>query len=173
VNPDESLVGAGVRVRAAVIGDAEEAAMLLRRSIAELCTADHQHDPATLERWLSNKTPEHLQRWIADPDNYVIVVEEAGVLLGVGLLHRSGEIRLCYMAPEAKGRGVGRAILQALEAQAAGWGIGTLALNSTIGARGFYEHMGFRSGGCATEGFGVTQCHPYVKELPAESCTNA
>lgn len=172
MNAGEPIVSAGVRVRAAVSGDAEQAAMLLRRSITELCTADHQHDAATLARWLANKTPEHLDRWIADPENCVIVAEEAGALLGVGLLHRSGEIRLCYMAPEAKGRGVGRVVLQALEERATEWGIGRLALNSTIGARGFYEHMGFRSGGRATPGFGLTQCHPYVKELSAESCAS-
>ena len=45
------------RVRAARLEDAEAAAHLLRRSIAELCQADHQDDPERLAGWLANKRP--------------------------------------------------------------------------------------------------------------------
>jgi hypothetical protein len=47
-------------IREAVAGDAEEACTVVRRSIAELCAADHGNDPAILARWLDNKTPENV-----------------------------------------------------------------------------------------------------------------
>jgi hypothetical protein len=37
--------------------DAPAACDVLRRSISELCVADHGNDPTILARWLSNKTP--------------------------------------------------------------------------------------------------------------------
>ncbi|MCW6512435.1 hypothetical protein [Lichenifustis flavocetrariae] len=47
-----------VHVRQARSDDAEAAWAVLRRSILDLCQADHGHDAATLEHWLANKTPE-------------------------------------------------------------------------------------------------------------------
>ena len=48
-------------IREAVVGDAEEACTMVRRSITELCAADHGNDPAILARWLDNKTPENVE----------------------------------------------------------------------------------------------------------------
>jgi hypothetical protein len=47
-----------MRIRNAVPEDAAAACEVMRRSIAELCVADHRNDPAILERWLANKTPD-------------------------------------------------------------------------------------------------------------------
>ena len=44
-------------VRKAEPRDAEAAAVVLRRSITELCTLDHDGDADTLAKWLANKTP--------------------------------------------------------------------------------------------------------------------
>ena len=41
-------------------------------------------DPATLARWLANKTPENLRTWLANPENHCVVATE-GALMGVGL----------------------------------------------------------------------------------------
>jgi len=86
-------------------------------------------------------------------------------VVGVGLLHRSGEIRLCYVAPGAQRKGIGKAIYLALEEQAKAWRLRTLRLESTVSARQFYEALGFRSAGMATPGFGISHCHPYEKQL--------
>jgi hypothetical protein len=48
-----------VKVRDAVPEDAPAACHIMRRSIAELCGADHNNDPVILQRWLSNNTPCH------------------------------------------------------------------------------------------------------------------
>ena len=55
-----------------------------------------------------------------------------------------------YVAPEAGGRGIGRALLEALLAQARGEGLAGLVLTVTEGngaARRLYEAAGFRSFG--------------------------
>ena len=36
-----------------------------RRSIIELCHADHRGDGSTLSQWLANKTADNMRRWIA------------------------------------------------------------------------------------------------------------
>src|SRR5262249_17430596 len=53
-----------VEIRQARPDDAEEACMVVRSSIVELCRADHQADAATIAAWLANKTAENMRRWI-------------------------------------------------------------------------------------------------------------
>ena len=47
-----------MQIRDATVEDADAACLVMRRSIAELCIADHGKDEAILTRWLGNKTPE-------------------------------------------------------------------------------------------------------------------
>ncbi|MDE2461315.1 MAG: GNAT family N-acetyltransferase [Gammaproteobacteria bacterium] len=152
-------------VRPANSRDTEAAVKLVRRSITELCTADHRDDAATLDQWLANKTPENFRAWISDPDNFCVVAEDAGVVHGAGLLHRDGEIRLMYLAPGSQRQGTGRAIHAALETQARTWGLRMLFLDSTSLARSFYEALGYRATGEAKPRFGVLMCYPYEKPL--------
>lgn len=152
-------------VRLAEPSDARAAADVLRRSITELCEADHRGDSDTIAKWLANKRPQDFLRWLANPDHFCVVAAADTRLLGVGLLHRSGEIRLCYLLPGMQRKGIGRALCEVMEAQAKAWGLRALRLESSASARPFYETLGFRSTGCARPGFGCTYCHPYEKEL--------
>ncbi|HKB61288.1 MAG TPA: GNAT family N-acetyltransferase [Burkholderiales bacterium] len=154
-----------VAVRKAEPRDAEAAAAALRRSITELCTLDHHGDADTLAKWLSNKTPRDFLSWLAAEDNLCVVAETNKQIMGVGLLHRGGEVRLCYLAPGAQGQGLGKAILGALEEKAREWGLRRLHLESTVSARPFYERVGYRPAGAAKPGFGISHCHPYEKKL--------
>jgi len=158
-------------VRCARPEDADAAADLLRRSITELCAADHRGDADTLSKWLANKTPSHVLEWLANKDQYCVIAENDSRLLGIGLIHRSGEIRLCYLAPGNQGRGIGKAICLALETQARTWGLRELRLESTLSARSFYERLGYRAAGAATRGFGLSHCHPYAKTLSSATAT--
>jgi len=155
--------------RLATAADAHEAVAVVRRSISELCAADHQHDAPTLERWLRNKTPEHFSAWCENLDNRLVIAERDSALAGVALLHRSGEIRLFYVAPEGIRAGVGRALLRALEGHARSWGIVTLRLDSSLTARHFYERCGFVTAGDKAVRFGVLCVYPYLKTLSVEA----
>jgi GNAT superfamily N-acetyltransferase len=121
-----------VRVRQAERKDTEAAVGVLRRSITELCTPDHRGDADTITKWLANKTPENFLRWLANSDNFCVLAEANDRLVGVGLLHRSGEVRLCYLAPGAQGQGIGKAIYIVLEEKAKAWGLTELTLDSTF-----------------------------------------
>lgn len=91
---------------------------------------------------------------------------DAGVAI-VASLRSTGEIQLCYLAPERQHLGMGRALLVALEAQARARGLHKLVLNSTIGARSFYEHRGYTPSGEPVPGFGRSLCFPYEKIIPS------
>jgi hypothetical protein len=86
-----------VEIREACTEEAEDACAVIRRSITELCHADHQGDAPTLTLWLANKTAENMRRWIAQ--TYVFVAAELGQMLGVGAMNGSGEITLNYVCP--------------------------------------------------------------------------
>lgn len=145
--------------------DADAAVRVLRRSIIELCVADHHNDPTTLQKWLENKTVDNFHSWLTAESNFCVVTESNAEINGVGLVHRAGEILLCYVAPESQGHGYGSAVLAALEAKAWAWGLDKLRLGSTISARPFYERHGYISVGESTCSFGSSRCYPYEKIL--------
>jgi len=154
-----------VSVRPAEPGDADAAIDVVRRSISELCVADHHNDEATLASWLANKTPQNFLTWLSNPDNFCVVAESDGRLVGVGVLHRRGEILLFYLAPGVQRRGIGRMIHAALEKRAMQWKLTSLHLDSTALACRFYEALGYRPTGAAVVRFGVLRCFPFAKQL--------
>jgi GNAT superfamily N-acetyltransferase len=158
-----------IAVRQANAKDVEAAVEVVRRSITELCSADHKGDADTLTWWLSNKTAQHLASWFANSDNHCVIAAAASRVLGVGLLHRSGEIRLLYLTPGAQRQGIGKAIHTALEGKAKEWGLERLRLDSTALACAFYEKLGYRSVAPPKLRFGVLHSHPYEKALQPNS----
>jgi len=155
-------------VRPAKVEDAEAAVEVVRRSITESCTADHRGDADTIATWLANKTVQHFVSWLANEDNHCVIAEARDGLLGVGVIQRSGEVVLFYLAPSAQRRGIGKAIHHALEEKAKDWGLVTLKLDSTFLACQFYEKLGYRSVGAAQPRFGVLRSYPYEKTLNAQ-----
>jgi GNAT superfamily N-acetyltransferase len=154
-------------IRPARLQDAPQAVEVLRASIAQLCQLDHQDDPETLEQWLRNKTTEHFERWLNASGALVLVAEVEAMVRGVGMIHDSGEIRLCYVYPGFERAGLGRALVEAAERWAEASGIKMLRLQSSATARAFYERLGYVSAGSPTQGFGITQGYPYTKNLAA------
>jgi GNAT superfamily N-acetyltransferase len=152
-------------LRPATANDAYAAAALLRRSITELCATDHQHDEATLTQWLANKTPERFMQWLANTDNYCIIAEENEALLGVAAIARNGHINLLYLLPGAQGRGIGKALYLALEAQTNRWDLRKLITHSNTDACTFYQRMGFQPTGPAAPFFGKARSWPFEKAL--------
>jgi GNAT superfamily N-acetyltransferase len=154
-----------MEIRDAVLDDSAAACNVLRRSIAELCVADHGKDPAILARWLAYKTPENLASWIARPDNSMLVAVEGGAILCVGAVTDNGEITLNYASPDARFRGVSRAMLAALEARAMERGNSGCTLLSTETARRLYLSAGYVEDGPPQHKFGSTSSWPMSKPL--------
>jgi GNAT superfamily N-acetyltransferase len=133
-----------MQIREATADDAAEACQVLRRSITELCNADHRDDPAALEDWLSNKTPANVGAWIVRADNHVFVAMQGSAIVAVGAVTSSGEITLNYVSPDARFAGVSKALLNRLEAKALELGHTTCSLTSTETARRFYLSAGYK-----------------------------
>ena len=154
-----------MQFREASVEDAVEACQVVRRSIAELCRADHQDDPIILEGWLSNNTPDNMRSWIADPSIYVVVATEGAAIIGVGAITASGEIILNYVSPDARFRGVSKAILNQLEARARGLGNKSCTLTSTETAHRFYLSAGYVQFGLPEPGIGKGSSYRMSKQL--------
>jgi GNAT superfamily N-acetyltransferase len=154
-----------MEIRDAVAEDASAASEVLRRSISELCVADHANDPTILTRWLSNKTPEIVAAWIARPDNSLLVAVEGGSMLAVGSVTDAGEITLNYVSPDARFRGVSRALLGALEARAMERGNARCILISTETVRRFAHANGYVEDGPPAGKFGTRSGYPMSKPL--------
>jgi GNAT superfamily N-acetyltransferase len=152
-------------ISVAIPEDASAATVVLKRSIAELCELDHRNDPSILARWLGNKTDENFCAWVQQADNSVLVAVENGEMLAVGSVTDAGTIGLNYVSPEARFRGVSRALLQALEIRAAERGNHQCNLTSTETARRFYLSNGYVQNGPPVGGFGTSSGYPMTKAL--------
>ncbi len=136
-----------VHVREATPNDAAAACAAVRRSIVEICGPDYGHEEPVMSDWLKSMTKENFLGWIeAGEDCCLVAVDvmaSADVVVGFSRMGRNGWVHLCYVVPEALKQGYGKAMLQALEAQAIEWGVEAMRLHSSITAKAFYEGNGF------------------------------
>jgi GNAT superfamily N-acetyltransferase len=154
-----------MKIRDATPDDAIAGCQVLKRSIVELCTTDHKNDPAILARWLGNKTIENFVAWAAQPDNSLLVAVEDSRVLAVGSVTDAGTIGLNYVSPDARFRGVSRALLHALELRALERGNTRCNLTSTETAHRFYLSNGYTESGSPTGAFGTSSGYPMSKPL--------
>ncbi len=154
-----------MEIRDARREDAEEACRVLRRSIVELCAADHRHDPGLLAAWLSNKTPQTVAAWMSRPDASYLVAVDEGAIAAIGAVTDAGEILLNYVSPDARFRGASRVLLAALESRAAERGATRCTLISTETARRFYRARGYEEVGPPVRKFGMDSGYPMSKPL--------
>ena len=142
-------------IRKATPEDAEAACAVLRRSIVECCQADHGGDPTIIDAWLANKTPEALRSWFQSR-GYAVVAEREGQIVGTAMLGANGTIALCYLVPEARFLGLGKAMLTELEDEARRRGQTCITLGSTKTALPFYLRNGYSDTGQTESAFGLT-----------------
>jgi GNAT superfamily N-acetyltransferase len=154
-----------MEIRDATPDDAVAACDVLRRSICELCIADHGNDPAILAAWLRNKTPEIVAGWATHPANSLLVAVEEEAILAVGSVTDTGEITANYVSPDARFRGVSRALLKALEARAVERGNTGCTLTSTETAHRFYRSFGYVDSGPPAGKFGMRSNYPMSRRV--------
>jgi membrane protease YdiL (CAAX protease family)/ribosomal protein S18 acetylase RimI-like enzyme len=114
--------------------------------------------------------PRGSERDDLDPtSDHVTARDDAGRLVGVGRLHFNSEeeAQIRYMATEedARGTGVGRAVVERLEAIARERGARRIFLNAREIAVGFYERLGYRVTGEGPTVFGVIKHSRMEKDL--------
>jgi GNAT superfamily N-acetyltransferase len=154
-----------VEIRDATAADAEAATEVMRRSITELCLADHNNDPQILGSWLANKKPEIFRSWLQQASQSYLVAVEDGRIVCVGGVTDGGLITLNYVSPDARFRGVSRAMVSALERRARDRGTLECMLASTATARRFYLARGYVETGPPDRKFGTESGFPMRKAL--------
>ena len=136
-----------ITIRKATAQEAESACAVLVRSIKEICAPYYDNDEEILDQWLENKTPANVRRWIESDRSYcVMAINAEGQVLGFASIS-GAEIMLNYVLPEVLHRGIGKRMLQALEAHAVVSGVDHIRLVSSIPAKAFYEWNGYVSNG--------------------------
>lgn len=130
-------------IRQAKSDDDHKICDVLRRSITELCSVDHDGRDEILLPWLENKTAENVRKWMKIPNNLMLVAEANENICGVGLVSSEGNILLNYVSPDYRFQGVSKAILEHLEMYLISREIGVVGLRSTYTARQFYSKQGF------------------------------
>ena len=114
---------------------------------------------------VEQQDPENFAARITRPDNSVLVAVEHGTILAVGLVTDAGEVKLNYVSPDARYRGISRALLGALEARAEERGNSQCRLTSTETARRFYRANGYVESGRLDGKFGTPASYAMSKPL--------
>ena len=154
-----------MQVRPAYPNDAVLICEVLKRSIAELCWADHDNRDDILLPWLANKKPENVRTWIETPFQLMLVAEVGSAMAGVGLVTDGGDILLNYVAPEYRFHGVSKALMLALEEYLVLRGVTVARLVSTETARRFYAERGYKPAGNSQIWRGQQLSYPMEKQL--------
>lgn len=108
--------------------------------------AAQDYSTAVIEAWAPLPiTDSRVQRVVCNPDGeYRLIAEIEGRAVGIGALVTKGsELRACYVHPIVGRKGVGSSLLLELELIAAGLGLRSLNLDSSLTAERFYRSHGY------------------------------
>jgi GNAT superfamily N-acetyltransferase len=126
--------------RAARREDAETVFNITHASIGGLARTSYSR--TQIENWMGERTPAFYQELIAK--GRMTVCLRDGIVVGF-VDAEPGEVTRLFVLPEAAGFGMGRRLLEIGIAQAQLGHNGSIRLEATINAEGFYRKCGFRS----------------------------
>lgn len=117
--------------------DLEEMAALFYRTVHTVNAADYT--PQQLDAW-ADGAPD-LERWLASfQQHYSLVALEGEKIVGFGDIDQTGYLDRLYVHAEFQHRGIGSALCDRLEAQAAE----SVTTHASVTARPFFEGRGYR-----------------------------
>ncbi|WP_434050938.1 MAG: GNAT family N-acetyltransferase [Roseibium sp.] len=127
-----------------------------KEALTELCLRSKQsngYDDAFMDACVDELRVR--ESWISDDDFWVAEAPD-GSLAGCIRLSSGetdgGELETCFVAPDYKGKGVGRALFQTLERRAKTIGLSHIELDADPFAETFYARMGFTTRGRSPSG---------------------
>jgi putative acetyltransferase len=130
-------------LRPAVPVDAPALWAVHTRAVRHLAAA--HYTPAQVDAWSARTTPASYAEPIV-AGCLVVAADPDGRVAGYGeLAPDEGVIRAVYVDPDYARRGVGRALVQALEARAKDAGFAEVTLDASRNAVPFYQSLGYRS----------------------------
>ena len=134
-----------MRIRRFRGADAEAVSALIIESLLTCCGRDYPMEP--LEAFARTQTPETMRE--RGRTTHFYVAEEDGIPVGCGAVGPDPEdpgvcsVYSFYVLPRSQGRGVGRRIMEALEADEYARRVSRMTLHASLTALGFYRRMGF------------------------------
>ena len=128
-----------VTIRAAIAADASRVCELHASAVRAMCS-DH-YAKNIIGGWLLDRTPSGYLAPIGR--GAIFVAEVCGRIVGFGEA-APGVVIAVYVDPSAAGRGIGGSILNRALTVARTGNNGPIRVESTLNARAFYEHHGFR-----------------------------
>lgn len=121
-------------------GDAPVVVRLFRETVRTVNRKDYSDEQ--VRAWAPDEIDE--RAWPASFErNFAVVAEEGGRVVGLGEVEDNGHVGRFYVHAQTQGRGIGTAILAALEGEARRGGLGRLFTEASITARPFFEARGF------------------------------
>ncbi|MEH3144549.1 MAG: GNAT family N-acetyltransferase [Methylobacterium frigidaeris] len=127
-------------IRLATKDDAAEISRIVVLALHESNARDY--GPETIDRIAQGFTPDWIASQIATRQVFVAV--EASRIVGTASRDRD-IVRAVFVAPDAQGRGIGRALMAEIGRAALAAGVAMLTLQSSLTAVGFYDRLGFRT----------------------------
>jgi GNAT superfamily N-acetyltransferase len=127
-------------IRTATPDDAAAISQVVLTALAESNARDYP--PKVIASVQANFGPEQVRGLLAARE--VLVAEEAGCVIGTASLD-GDMVRTVFVAPGAQGLGVGRRLMEQVEALARERGVAVLKVPSSITAEGFYAGLGFQA----------------------------
>lgn len=113
---------------------------LLHNTVHRINQADYSDEELVVLAPDEYDAPHWVSRFIR---THPLVATEGRDLLGFAELAEDGRIDLFYVHHDHQGKGIGRALMQRLRAEAASRGLHQLYCEASITARPFFENMGF------------------------------
>jgi GNAT superfamily N-acetyltransferase len=126
--------------RAARVEDAETIFDITKASIGGLARASYSRNQ--IENWMGERTPVFYEELIAN-GRMTVCLRAGGVVGFVDAV--PGEVTRLFILPEAAGVGLGQRLLEIGIAEARLGHSGSIRIEATINAEGFYRKHGFRS----------------------------
>jgi putative acetyltransferase len=127
-------------LRSATHADLDAMWALRTRAIAA-GSAGH-YPAAIMAAWLASPLPRSYPDFV--DSGGALIAQQQGAIVGNAILDvRSGEVDAVFVDPQAGGRGIGKAMLAALERMALGHGHARLSVSASLNAVPFYQAAGF------------------------------
>lgn len=110
--------------------------------------AAHHYPPEVIEDWAPILVDDTAVRRVrANSDGEIrFIAELDGQAVGIGaLIPERNQLRACYVVPGAARRGVGTALVRAIEQEAQARGVCELELEASLNGEPFYARLGYES----------------------------
>lgn len=136
-----------IQIRPYRSADAEAVSEIIRTTMRISNSADYT--PERLQPLIDYFSPAKVEQ--INQTRTCLVAEEAGEILATAGLE-DNELVTFFVLPQHQGRGIGSALLQALEEAARQQGIDEIVVDASITGTPFYERHGYRRTGHTYDG---------------------